>query len=46
MDELGDLQVIDCDLWLVLGGNDQALLHCSPAEFHAPCGDAVDPGSR
>ena len=35
VDELGDLKIIDCDCWLVFGGNDQALLDCSRAERHA-----------
>ena len=42
VDELGDLKVIDCDRWLVSGGNDQALLLRSFAELHVPCGNAVD----
>ena len=42
VDELGDLKVIDCDRWLVLGGNDQVLLFRAFAELHVPCGNAVD----
>jgi hypothetical protein len=42
VDKLGDLKVIDCDRWLVLGGNDEVLLFRPRAELHAPRGNAVD----
>ncbi len=42
VDELSYLDVVDGDRGLACAGNDQVLLFCVFAEFHIPCGYAVD----
>jgi hypothetical protein len=42
VDELGDLKVIDCDRWLLRGGNDQALLLHAFVHLQVPSGNTVD----
>ena len=42
IDELGDLDVIDCDVWLASVCDDEVLLLSSFGDLHVPCGNAVD----
>jgi hypothetical protein len=42
VDELGDLKVVNRDLWLVFGGDDQTLLFGFLAEPNAPRRYTVD----
>ena len=42
VDELCDLQVVDCDFWFVQGRDDQVLLLRAFADLHIPCRYAVD----
>ena len=46
VDELGDLDVVNGDVWLAFASDDQVLLSCSFAKVHAPRRYAEDSAPR